>query len=144
MVKLNDISLKITGLICCGERSQEYEFERCASLLSYWTEREQYLTVVFQTIRMRSPCFKWSNWTISHWKSYDLTLVGKEVRRMNLKDVWASFHIEQSGNSRDGGLESQDLTRIGLESQIWGLETYLTNTDERLDFDLAFVTWDLT
>ena len=59
---------------------QEYEFERCVSLLSYQTEGEQYLTVVFQAVRMRSHCFKWSNWMISAWKSQDLSVVGKEVR----------------------------------------------------------------
>ena len=57
MAKLNNIILKITVLICCGERSQEYEFERCVSLLSFWTEGEQYLTAVLQTVRMRAPCF---------------------------------------------------------------------------------------
>ena len=45
MVKFSDISLKIKALICCGEISQQYEFERCVSLLSYGTEGELYLKV---------------------------------------------------------------------------------------------------
>ena len=64
----------------CEKRSQVYEFERCVSLLSFWSEGEQYLTVVFQAVRMHSPCFKWSIWMISVWKSQDLSVVGKEVR----------------------------------------------------------------
>lgn len=28
------------------------------------------------------------------------------------------------------------------KSQIWGLETCLTNLNKRLDFDLVFMTWD--
>ena len=32
-------------------------------------------------------------------------------------------------------------TRVRLQSQLWGLETYLTNTDERLDLTLTWHSW---
>ena len=57
MVKFSDISLKITGLICCGDRSQQYEFERCVRFLSYGTKGEQYLTVILQAVRMCLTCY---------------------------------------------------------------------------------------
>ena len=40
-----------------------------------------------------------------------------------------------------GGLESHDLTQVRLESKLWGLETYLTNSDERLDLTLTWHSW---
>lgn len=62
-----------------------------------------------------------------------------------------SPHLEESQfkavlNTRGGRLESYDLTRVRLESQFSGLETYLTSSLKRLDLtlDLLLVTLDLT
>jgi len=49
-------------------------------------------------------------------------------------------------SARGGRLESYDLTRVRLESQFSGLETYLARCLKRLDLtlDLLLVTLDLT
>ncbi len=54
-----------------------------------------------------------------------------------ITDFWAEFECFSLELTGGGGLESHDLTRVILKSQILGLEASFTNIHKRLDLTLT-------
>ena len=96
-------------LICCGERSQEYEFERCESpfMLNRGGTSSDSSIPRYQHV---FPCFKWSSWMISALNHRTYLLLGKKSGVWIWKMSEPLFILNRGGTVSDSSILScQDV-----------------------------------